>query len=268
MTTAGPQPTSERAEVLGHARIAARGYFRLDLKAPRIAGSVGPGQFVMVRCGPGPAPLLRRPISVASVDGERISLVVKTVGPGTQWMESRAVGDPVELIGPLGNRFSLPGSGELLLVGGGIGVPPMLALAEELQRRGFGGAVRAFVGGRTSGDLVLVDELEAAGAEVICTTEDGSAGEAGQVTGPVAARLAAGADDTRICACGPQGMLRAVARLASEHDVPCEVSLEAHMACGLGACLGCAVTAADNSLVHVCSDGPVFDSARIFGGRG
>ena len=260
------EAVEETARVMSNAPVAAEGYFRLDLNAPRIAAASGPGQFVMVRCGEGLLPLLRRPISVASTDGERLSLVVRAVGPGTRWMQDRRPGDRVDLLGPLGNRFSRPRDSAALLVGGGIGVPPMLALAEGLAREGYAGAVSAFVGGRTAGDLVLVEELAAAGVETITVTEDGSAGERGLVTGPLEARLAAGAGDARLYACGPEGMLAAVGRLAAQHGVPCEVSLEAHMACGLGACLGCAHVTAGGGWVHVCSEGPVFDAERIFGG--
>jgi len=260
------EAVGEVAQVLANAAVAAEGYFRLDLDAPRIAAASGPGQFVMVRCGDGLLPLLRRPISVASLDGRRLSLVVRAVGPGTEWMRNRQPGDRVDLLGPLGNRFSQPRGRTALLVGGGIGVPPMLSLAEGLAREGYGGAVTAFVGGRTAGDLVLVEELAAAGAEVITATEDGSAGVRGLITEPLAERLASGVGDAKLYGCGPEGMLASLARLAGEHDLPCEISLEAHMACGLGACLGCAHQTAAGGLVHVCSEGPVFDAELIYGG--
>jgi len=262
-------PLQERARV--RARLAlGEEYFQLDLNAARIAACARPGQFAMVRCGDGPTPLLRRPLSFARIGADSVTMVVRAVGSGTRWLQVVQAGAEVDLIGPLGHGFGAPGdAAAALLVGGGIGVPPLLAQAEALARQGVAGPVTACVGGRGAADVVLVEELREAGAEVYVATEDGSVGTRGLVTAPLTAALERVAGPARIYACGPEGMLAAVARLAATRDeVACEVSLEAHMCCGVGACLGCAVTTADGGHVHVCADGPVFPAERIYGGAG
>ncbi len=217
-----------------------------------------PGQFVMVRCGQGPEPLLRRPLSIHSVDGRGgLALLFETVGRGTAWLADRAPGDPVDLIGPLGHGFTIPaGSREILLVAGGIGIAPLAFLAETAAAAGL--AVRLLQGARTA-SLLCPRTGGLPEDAVVRLTDDGSCGRKGMVTG-LLGELAprAGA----VFACGPVAMYRAMAGLECLRGKPVQLSLEERMACGLGACYGCTVRTRSGPR-QVCRDGPVFDMSQI-----
>lgn len=235
-----------------------------------------PGQFVEVRVDGSPTTFLRRPISINFVDYERneLWLLVATVGDGTRRLAQLKAGDTLNCVLPLGNGFSLPSSSSpkamcksSLLVGGGVGVAPLLYLGSTLQNQGC--KVTFLLGARTSKDLLLLGEFRKYG-RVLVTTEDGSEGEKGFVTNHSV--LQQEHFDLIQC-CGPTPMMKAVARYAHEKDTACEVSLENLMACGLGACLCCVekVRSADDSSVAeelttnvcVCKEGPVFDINRL-----
>ena len=175
-------------------------------------------------------------------------------------------GDRLSLIGPLGNAFLVPDScRQLILVAGGIGVPPIRFLAQSLlEREGAPQRCVVFVGGRSRDDLVCISEFDLPGFLVDVSTDDGSQGHHGLVTGSLERVLDQGSADM-ICACGPPAMLKAVAAIAEARQIPCQVSIEAMMACGMGACLGCAVQVRDDDARyrHVCMDGPVFDARRL-----
>jgi len=222
-----------------------------------------PGQFVMIRGAWGAHPVLPRAFSLVEA-GDRGAVLVREVGEGTRLLAAMRPGDPLTVLGPLGTSFRDPEGGRRpVLVAGGVGVAPLVFLAERLARRG---ARPLFLyGARTASELVLRDRIERAG-ELAVTTEDGSAGEAGLVTAPLARVLR---DDpaAAIYSCGPHRMLEAVADAAREAGAPCQVALESPMACGMGTCKGCAVIAPDGGFRYVCTDGPVFDSAAVFGGR-
>jgi dihydroorotate dehydrogenase electron transfer subunit len=229
----------------------------LTVEAKSLARRAAPGQFVHIRCGA--EHLLRRPISICDVNGDTVSLVVEVRGAGTEWLARREPGDMLDILGPLGNGFDTGGR-RLLLVGGGIGVPPLLFAAKKAT-----GEKRAILGFQTRRRILLEEEFKNACDEVFITTDDGSAGEQGLVTAPLKRLLDRGAADS-VLACGPRPMLRAVAELASQYGVPCQVSMEERMGCGIGACLVCACQTREGGelhMRHVCKDGPVFQGEAV-----
>ena len=239
------------------ARVLAPGYHYLALHAPEIARAARPGQFVMVRPAQAGAvdPLLGRPISLleASAESGDIALIFKVVGRGTGLLATRQPGESLTVLGPLGNGFSIPDTAQApALVGGGVGMPPLYLLAARSRR--VGRRITLFYGGRSRDDLLLLPEWSALGVEVVLATDDGSAGQHGLVTAPLQARVG---EFDFLAACGPKPMLRAVQQLALAARLPGQLSLEARMACGVGACLGC-VCATGAGTKRVCVDGPVF----------
>lgn len=227
----------------------------LRLSSPVSLADVMPGQFVEVRIDGVPSTTLRRPVSINNVIPERneMWLLVHVVGDGTAWMAERKPGDVLNCVLPLGNGFTLPKTGErLLLVGGGVGTAPLLYLGKRCAELG---ATPVFLlGAKSKCDLMQLDEFEKIG-RVCITTEDGSFGERGFVTDHFVMQ---GESFDRIQVCGPKPMMKAVARYAASAGIDCEVSLENMMACGLGACLCCVEKTVKGNLC-VCKDGPVFN---------
>jgi dihydroorotate dehydrogenase electron transfer subunit len=232
---------------------------------------VKPGQFVMMKVRQLNDPFLRRPFCVFRTgflppesDGlqprEFLEIVYKVVGRGTKILSALNSGDQVAVLGPLGNGFDLSAIGkDIFLVAGGIGVAPLYMLGEvcALDKK-----TRLFLGGRTREDILAVTDFERLGIETYVSTDDGTLGEKGLVTEVLAQSLAEN-PPSAVVACGPMPMLMEVHRICREFQVPLQVSLEALMACGVGACLGCMVkgaghTEADPRLLTVCKDGPVF----------
>ena len=244
--------------------------YKLTLRAPEIARRAVAGQFVEVKVTPGRAaagldPLLRRPFSLCEIrpDEGIVSLIYRVVGRGTAALAGVAVGAEIDLMGPLGHSFPDPaaGAGRLVLVGGGLGFPPMVAAAERAVSAGR--SVQAVVGARTGAYLAGLLELEAAGVHLVVTTDDGSVGQRGLVTAPLGALLAAG-QVGEVWACGPEVMLAAVKTRCVEAGIPCFVSVERHMACGFGACIGCTVPRAGApGFLKACQDGPVFAAEEV-----
>jgi len=235
-------------------------FAHLTLSAPAVARGARPGQFLEIRTGGGPAPFWRRPFSICRATATQVEVLVKAVGPGSRWLAARRVGETLDLLGPLGRGYSLAGREPRLLVGGGYGVAPLLFLAERLRARGC--AVEALVGGRCTEDLLLRNELRRAGARVACATEDGGTGMRGTAADLLSERLRGRGRPVRIAACGPRGLLAAVARLARRYGLPAEVSLEETLACGLGVCNGCVVRV-KGEYRRVCVDGPVFPAEDV-----
>lgn len=218
-----------------------------------------PGQFVEVRIDGVSGTFLRRPISINFVDRERneLWLLVAMVGEGTRHLGMLKVGDTLNGVLPLGNGFTTAQQSErLLLVGGGVGVAPLLMMGGEAQK--LGAEPTFLLGARTATDLLELDEFGRFG-RVLVTTEDGSAGERGFVTNH---SMLQHERFDRIVTCGPKPMMVAVARYARQADTPCEASLENMMACGLGACLCCVEKTVRGNLC-VCKDGPVFDVKQL-----
>lgn len=231
----------------------------LRLHAEQALPTIVPGQFVQVRVDCSPSTYLRRPISIHDVDVEQneITLLVQQVGEGTRHLAALKVGDRVNIVLPLGNGFSLLEKGEkCLLVGGGIGIAPLYYFAKVLNEKGIRPTL--LLGGKSQSDLLRLADYQRFG-ETFMTTEDGSLGEKGFVTmHSVWQRQSF----DKIYACGPKPMMKAVAKLADENGVWCEVSLENLMACGLGACLCCVEDTVDGH-VCVCKEGPVFNIRRL-----
>ena len=241
----------------------ADGVFLLEIQAPRIAITAHPGQFVMVACGQGFDPLLRRPFSIHRVtpDGT-VHLLLKVVGQGARWLSQLSPGDLLDVIGPLGRGFLSPHERPIALVGGGIGIAPLLFLAERLADPAsqFPPPL-ALLGAKTRIEILhLTAAFVQAGCEVITATDDGSHGHHGMITDLLPFHLG---NVRQMFSCGPHAMMATVAQFCDEQNIPCQVSLEAHMACGLGACLGCTIQAADGGYRHVCSHGPVFQAKEV-----
>lgn len=248
-----------------HREEVAPGHYLLYLECPEVAEAAEPGQFVHLRVGDGTDPLLRRPFSVMLTEPPRAELqvLVRTVGRGTEIMASHQEGISYDLLGPLGRGWRLPAADEnVLLVAGGVGMAPLMFLADRLRGTVDLPYVRALFGGANDDALVCWTEFAARCEEFTAVTEDGSAGETGLVTEVLEREIARYRPD-RVYACGPDGMLSAVASICASADLPCQVSMEQWMGCGVGACLGCAVPASGGSYVRVCSEGPVFDSGEI-----
>lgn len=259
--------TQEYARVLAHT--GAGDVFKLVLHAPEVARRAVAGQFVEVRCVPGRGasldPLLRRPFSLCEIrpDAATVSLIYRVVGRGTRALADIEPGSELDILGPLGCSFPDPaaGSGRLVLVGGGLGIPPMVAAAERAVAAGREAV--AIVGARSERYLAGAVELAAASLPVTVMTDDGSAGARGFVTVPLAEWVRS-AEVGEVWACGPEGMLEAVAGLCAEPGIPCFVSVERFMACGFGVCIGCTVPRAGSpGFLKACYDGPVFDAREV-----
>lgn len=264
-------PLDVEAAVLSNARLT-DDYNILALEAPAIAAAARPGQFVMVKANEGTDPLLRRPFSIfqvlrdASGAPTGFTLLNKRVGRGTGLLSCAKPGTRICCLGPLGQPFvPVDPPVQAWLVAGGVGLAPFVTLAEALRARGT--EMTLFYGARSAGELFCVAEFQELGARLLLTTEDGSRGEHGRVTRPLERELQGRAGDVRLYACGPTPMMVAVARLAAQYGVPCDVSLEQVMGCGLGGCYSCVVGVhgGDGRLHYVrsCVEGPVFDAARI-----
>ncbi len=212
-----------------------------------------PGQFVQVQV---PGFYLRRPISVCDWDEESLTLIYKAVGRGTDAMTRMMPGASVDLLTGLGNGFTVNACKPLLL-GGGVGVPPLYKLCKDLVAQGMRPAVA--LGFNTQAEIFLTAEFKALGADVTVTTADGSFGTKGFVT--QGAQTLKGTFDY-VYACGPELMLKAVFRLCRELGVSGQLSLEERMACGFGACMGCTIQT-NNGAKRVCADGPVFETEEL-----
>lgn len=235
--------------------------------AKEAAAKAAPGQFFHIRCSEGSDPFLRRPISIYSLDRQSgvIGLLFRVVGQGTRYMSSLGKGSALDMLGPLGNGWPDAGRGHAIVVAGGIGVAPMPALAGKCVESGI--TVSFLLGARTGQELWAQEDIRHTGAELAVSTDDGSAGHHGFVTGLLLERLAAlqGTSGVTVFACGPGPMLRAVQRICKDAEKACYVSLEQRMGCGVGACLGCAVKTTLDSprYAKVCTDGPVFDARTV-----
>ena len=218
------------------------------------------GQFVQVRVDDAQHTYLRRPISIHDVDYQNrtITLLVQRVGEGTNKMSDTEIGDTLNVIYPLGNGFTIPenNEGNVILVGGGIGIAPLYYLGKMLKEKGI--EPQFLLGGRSKSDLIMLEEFESVG-KVYITTNDGSLGEAGFVTQH---SIWKEKQFDMIYTCGPKPMMMAVTKIARENNIDCEVSLENLMACGLGACLCCVENTIEGN-VCVCKEGPVMNINKL-----
>ncbi len=259
-----PSSRLHTAKILSHLP-AGRGFYRLVLKAPETAAAALPGQFVMLRVSENLDPLLARPFGISSVPSRSsIEIIYRVVGRGTALLTRRSAGQELSVLGPLGKGFPMPGKDTTpVLVGGGSGFPPLHFLAQRAGSR-----AHFFIGSRNKECLPpasIIKSFRDVTFRVHIATEDGSTGVRGMSTDILNAFLSKTENKTRLAiyVCGPHAMLAAVSRIAEEHSIPCYVSMEERMACGLGACMGCSVPIKAGGYKRACKEGPVFDSRVI-----
>lgn len=265
-------------------RALCREHFLLRAQFPHLPPT-RPGQFVQVLCRDKGVqdPMLRRPFSLAGRTGDTVDLIHRVVGSGTAYLSALSEGDELNILGPLGNAFPLPKDGErAMLVGGGVGIPPMIYLASALGHAAKDAAV--FAGATTKDLLALtvatpphadgtpsscIAEFSRHGVRAAISTDDGSLGAKGFVTHTLEAQLSRNATNAVIYTCGPEAMMKRVADIAAKHDVPCHVAVERAMACGMGTCQSCCIRVADPAkpdgwrYALACTEGPVFQSGRL-----
>lgn len=260
-------PKQFLSRIISHQQVAPH-CFRLRLESSYIAQNAQPGQFVHIlpRSQNLSDPLLRRAFSVLSVQGESFDVLYRVLGSGTELMSRWSEGQKVDLLGPIGQPFfTWPDQDSLkvLLVGGGVGVPPLAMFAARNRHY----QTTALIGARTEEDVLCSEDFLQAGASIEVATEDGSAGHHGLVTQILEKYLASDAS-FHVLSCGPLPMLRAVAALCQEKNIPCQVSLEENMPCGVGICNGCVVPVVGEGddysrFRRICVEGPVLWANEI-----
>ena len=245
------------AKILAQQELAPRVFF-LVVEAPDVAQAAEPGQFVQLRIPLGEF-ILRRPVGVAAVDRKKgsVAFIYRVVGKGTKALAALMPGEVVNILGPLGHGFYMDYE-HPLIVGGGMGLSPLLYYAAAMQKKGD-----VLIGGRSEEEVFWKDLFDELCGEVFISTDDGSLGFKGFTTEYLPKILEDHKYDA-IIVCGPDVMMRGIARIAREHGIPCEVSLEKRMACGLGACLSCSIDTTEGKRKKVCKDGPVFPAEEVF----
>jgi dihydroorotate dehydrogenase electron transfer subunit len=238
--------------------------FRLTLDCPLIAASAKPGQFVMIRTGTGKDPLLRRPFSIHQASsGGRIQIYFKVVGRGTDILAQVKRGEEVSVLGPLGRGFRLSTTGPAVIIGGGLGMAPMLFLAKENCRlKKDCSKDLLLLGAHAKGEIEpLLDDFRQFGLTLLTATDDGSLGTHGYITELM--RTVTLPPGGTVYTCGPEPMMAGVSKICRSQGIPCQVSVESVMACGMGACLGCSRPAKNGTYTHVCVNGPVYDAEEL-----
>lgn len=254
------------AEVLDNREVA-RGYYRLQIRAPQLAATARPGQFALLRCTPAEQtdPLLRRPLSLHSVNQQEkwVTFLYRVAGRGTGLLSHLEPGDTINYLGPLGNGFApVSPASNVAVVGGGIGIAPLVYLAQTAHMAGC--QVHVFLGARTADSLLVDPWLVRAATTLQLATDDGSRGEKGTVVDLLQRHQPLLNRCHRVYICGPEPMMAAAVALCRTWKIDCQISLESFMACGVGACLGCACrTCGSDQYKRVCTDGPVFDGKEV-----
>jgi dihydroorotate dehydrogenase electron transfer subunit len=252
-----------KAKIIYNKRVNAD-HFHLAIAAPKIAKTALPGQFLNIKVNDECEPLLRRPISIHRVKGASVELFYEIVGEATEILSHRRQGEHLDIIGPLGSGFIYKAGA--LLVAGGMGVAPLVFLAEKLaQSSKLKAQIRplVFIGAKTKNHILCEKEFKKIGCEVTIATDDGSKGFKGYVSELLDKTLSTVASrPSTIYACGPRPMLKEVSRVARKYNIPSQVSMEEHMACGIGACLGCVINTEDGYR-RACKEAPVFDAQKI-----
>lgn len=241
-------------------------YFRMKINSAELAGCVKPGQFFHVRVADRLDIILRRPFSVFDFNETTVSILYEVVGKGTEVLSLRKPGEELDMLGPLGNGFSInPEVKKVIIVGGGIGIAPLFSWAKELK--GSGLAIQVLIGAKNKYKVLCEEDFKKIGIIPEISTDDGSYGSKGLVTDMLRTRDTRydeqSSRDTRIYACGPNKMLVETASIMREHNIPGQLSLDRHMACGLGVCLGCVVKTVDGKYKRVCKDGPAFNVSEL-----
>ncbi|MCX5678928.1 MAG: dihydroorotate dehydrogenase electron transfer subunit [Candidatus Omnitrophica bacterium] len=259
-----------KAEILSNKKVGS-GFYRMKLGENYLAKITRAGQFVEVRCSSGAETLLRRPLGVHRIWPDGIEMLYEVVGKGTALLSEKKAGEKLDMIGPLGNGFDTDLASDInILVAGGIGVAPLTALAENLRAR-QNKKVHVMIGARTRSHIMCKEEFKSLGCSVKISTDDGSRGYKGFATELLINLLATCKPETylpqfrrvMVYACGPMEMLRAVRAITLKRGIPCQVSLEERMACGVGVCLGCPVKMKTGGYKMVCKDGPVFNTEDL-----
>ena len=259
-----PKPVDEACALIANDQLAAS-LWDMEMRAPVIARDILPGQFVHMKIPGMDGRILRRPFSVYAADAEAgtLRILYQVVGKGSEHMTTLVPGSVggISVMGPMGNPWWLPEDAKrVLFVLGGVGAAPLAMFGKQVVEAGV--ALDVCMGAQTKDALVLKAHYEREiGVQPVCATDDGTFGHAGFVTGPAEAMLREYAYDL-VCCCGPEPLMRAASRLALEADVPCQVSMEKRMACGIGACLSCVVDTVDGRK-RSCVDGPVFDARKV-----
>ncbi len=241
-------------------------HFKITFTCKNISSGSKPGQFVQIRVSDSVSPLLRRPFSLHSIKKDGFEVIYHVVGKGTELLSKidvRARGRVplLNVIGPLGNGFAIVKSKIAVLIGGGCGAAPLYCLEEELKKLGI--ESHFFMGASTDSLLLCQSELAKLKTKLYLSTDDGSCGEKCNVSALYSSYLSSfDKKKTVIYACGPKPMIKAVSEIAVKEGIPCQVSLEEHMACGIGACLGCTVKTVSGNK-RVCKDGPVFNAKDL-----
>jgi len=240
-------------------------YYLMEIESEEFVSKAKPGHFMMVKAQQYDYlydPLLRRPFGVCDIERGRFKILYVLIGKGTNLLSQVKVGSYIEFSEPLGNTFNFNNEKTVALVGGGVGIAPLLFLAKYLYNQDV--LVDLYYGGKTEDDILLIDEFKKYCQHIEVTTENGKVGKKGIVTLPLSENIK---KYGKIYACGPKRMLQATSELAIEHNIPLEVSLDERMACGMGACLGCLVYVKNDKgeieQKRCCVEGPVFDGARI-----
>jgi dihydroorotate dehydrogenase electron transfer subunit len=269
-----------KAKIIYNKRVKAN-FFRCKIIAPEIARSAKPGQFVDIRINEGCQPLLRRPFGVHRADAKTFEILYEVVGMGTQALSQKKAQEDLDILGPLGNGFDhaspVTRNTPRVLVAGGMGVAPLVFLAEilaysveriayskKLSAKRYSANATVLIGAKTKSHITCEEEFKKLGCDVKIATDDGSRGFKGRVTELLIDMLRRTKDEGRrtIYACGPRPMLKEVCRISEELDLPAQISLEEHMGCGVGACLGCVVNT-KQGFKRVCKDGPVFSAQDL-----
>ncbi|MCP4649498.1 MAG: dihydroorotate dehydrogenase electron transfer subunit [PVC group bacterium] len=267
-----------KATIVSNTKIA-HDVYRLEMDVPKLATKLRPGQFMHLRVGTGIDPLLRRPFSTYRIIKKRgnkrdlVGIIYRVVGKGTDLLTQKCRGEQIDVLGALGNGFDISPKflkkSQIILVGGGIGVVPLVYLAETLKKKSKAEVI-AFIGAATKQDIVCIKDLKEHGCKVNISTDDGTQGYKGYVSDMLEQYLS----DTQcfenpyIYACGPFPMLKALSMLACKFGLDGQVSVDEMMGCGIGACLGCVIKTknlSDNTSGYkrICKDGPVFDINEI-----
>jgi dihydroorotate dehydrogenase electron transfer subunit len=250
----------EDCQVIENTKVVAD-HFKISFACKDISKNAKPGQFVQIKVSSTTTPLLRRPFSFHKVGKDNFEVLYHVVGKGTEILSKTKTGEKINIIGPLGNGFDIKTDKIAVLIGGGCGSAPLYCLEEELKRQNI--ESHFFMGASTDGLLLCQSELAKLKTKLYISTDDGSCGEKCNVAALYSSYLSSfDKKKTVIYACGPKAMLKAVADIALKENIPCQVSLEEHMACGIGACLGCVVETV-NGNKRVCKDGPVFDAKEL-----
>lgn len=242
--------------------------FKYTIQSEKIANEAKPGQFLEIKVTEGFAPLLRRPISIFNVNKEKnqVEFIFQVKGEGTNILAKINEKEEIDVLGPLGKgQFAIKEYKNVAIIGGGIGIFPLYELAKQLKISGKVEKVTIYLGFRNKELVLLEEEFKNICDKLVINTDEGSYGKKGFSINELKNDNEKNSFDM-IFACGPLGMLKAVKEFSNEKNIMCQISLEEKMSCGLGACLGCAVSYIDNGqkiYKHVCKDGPVFDAIKV-----